>query len=334
MIKIKYGYFIILAAGLLLTVGCDTPAQHQSSRPVAALSPAALQSLKPQAEEIVQAALQHPNPVVRTHAIEVVVTTQHKDMMADIIRLMEDPLMPVRFAATTAAGDMLCYGCEQHIRKRLEDEDENVRVAAAYSLLKLNYPEYHEYLRQAAQSKDQTIRANALMLLGKNGNRDDLDLLYQAMRDEIASDQVKIQAIDAIAQLKDTRLYRSKLWALLISKYADDRVMGIRSMGALGTLDAQNAIITMLTDDVLEVRLCAAEQLGRLGDSSGREEVARYLQTHPDLSQSDMATMLAVMAIGYIGTPDLTAYLPKALKSPSEDIRLAAAQSILLLTKK
>ena len=88
-----------------------------------------------------------------------------------------------------------------------------------------------------------------------------------------------------------------------------------------------------LTDDVTEVRLCAAEQLGRLGDRSGREEVATFLSKAPDLSQPDVATLLAVMAIGRIGTSDLAAYLPKALESRSEMVRLTAAQSVLLLTR-
>mgnify|MGYP001110137148 CR=1 FL=1 len=53
------------------------------------------------------------------------------------------------------------------------------------------------------------------------------------------------------------------LWTRLISAYADDRVMGIRAMGALGTPEAKNALTTMLDDPVPEVRLAAAEQVGR-----------------------------------------------------------------------
>ncbi len=329
---IKFGYFLLTVAVLLLG-GCETTAVHHPAESRPAASAVSAQALKPRALEILRTSLRHENPYVRNHAIEVVVETRQKEMMSDIIRLTGDASVPVRFAATVAAGDMRCYGCEQPIRERLNDEDANVRLAAAYSMIKLNYPEYHADLRQAAAHTDQTVRANALLLLGKNGDRDDLDLLYRAMRDDTASEKVKIQAIDSIAQLKDARLYRNKLWALLISKYADDRVMGIRGMGALGTLDAHNAIITMLTDDVPEVRLCAAEQLGRLGDPAGREEVAQYLRNHADLSRGDVATMLAVMAIGRIGTPELTDWLPKALDSQSDVIRLTAAQSVLLLAK-
>jgi len=329
---IKFGFFLLTVAVVLLG-GCETTSVHHPEEGRPATSAAAPQALKPRALEVLRASLRNENPYVRNHAIEVVVETGQKEMMSEIIRLMGDTAIPVRFSATAAAGDMQCFGCEQPIRERLKDDDANVRLAAAYSMIQLNNPEYHADLRRAADHADQTVRANALLLLGKNGDRDDLDLLYRAMRDDTASEKVKIQAIDSIAQLKDARLYRNKLWALLISKYADDRVMGIRGMGALGTLDAHNAIITMLTDDVPEVRLCAAEQLGRLGDTTGREEVAQYLRNHADLSRGDVATMLAVMAIGRIGTPELIDWLPKALDSQSDVIRLTAAQSVLLLAK-
>lgn len=321
--------FVLFVA--VMMNGCE----NQTSAPAApSAAPISLsRSLKPRAVEILRESLRHENPYIRNHAIEVAADTQQKDMMAEIIRLGDDPAVAIRFAAVTAAGDMLCVGCEQDVRKHLRDEDENVRLAAAYSLVKLNYPEFHESLRQAVNHEDQTVRANAVLLIGKAGNRDDLEILYKIIRDDRADEKVKLQAIDSIARLKDTRLYRSKLWALLISKYADDRVMGIRGMGALGTIDAKNAIITMLGDDIPEVRLCAAEQLGRLGDKTGRDEVAGYLAKNSDLNQPDMATLLAVMAIGRIGTPDLAAYLPKALNSRSEMVRLSGAQSVLLLAK-
>lgn len=321
--------FVVLG-GVLLLNGCDTTTAARTTAEEPTVHPT---TLRPRAMEIFRASLKHSNPYIRNNAIEAAVETQQKELMAEIVRLMGDSAVAVRFSAVTAAGDMLCFGCEQDVRKRLTDPDENVRVAAAYSLLKLNYRDFHAPLRAAAESEDQTVRANAVLLLGKVGDREDLDLLYKVMRSESSDDMVKIQAVDSIARLKDVRLYRSKLWALLISKYADDRVMGIRGMGALGTIDAKNAIITMLTDDVTEVRLCAAEQLGRLGDRSGREEVADFLDKAPDLNQPDVATLLAVMAIGRLGTPDLAAYLPKALDSRSDMVRLTAAQSVLLLTK-
>jgi HEAT repeat protein len=109
--------------------------------------------------------------------------------------------------------------------------------------------------------------------------------------------------------------------------------MGIRGMGALGTNEAREAIQTMLQDDVIEIRLCAAEELGKLGDKSGMNQLVMYFQTNPDLNQATMATGMAIMAIGRLQAVNLTGYLDKALDSQSTYLRLAAAQSVLFLTK-
>lgn len=295
--------------------------------------PVRVDKLKPQALAIVKNGLRHDNAYIRTHAVEVVAASNCREMMPEILSRLGDSSTAVRFAAASAIGDMRCFGYEKQVEKLLNDANENVQIAAAYALVKLNRPEYHSKIRQAAHSMDQTVRANAVLLLGKLEDGGDLDLLYEALYDDYSSDKVRLQAVESIARLKDERMYRSKLWALLISKYADDRVMGIRGMGALGTGEAMNAILTMLQDDVPEVRLAAAEQLGRLGDGRGEEEIYRYLQSAPDLNQVTIANNMVISAIGRIGSERLKAYLPDALTSQSEYNRLLAAQSVLLLTR-
>jgi len=139
-----------------------------------------------------------------------------------------------------------------------------------------------------------------------------------------------MQTVESIARLGDQQMYRSKLWALQISKFADDRVIGIQGMGALNTIESRDAIATMLQDDVLEVRLAAAEQLARLGDNRGEKLVFDYFQTPPDLNKNDIANGMAVMAIGYLKSGQLNTFLTKALDSQSPYIQLLAAQSVLI----
>ncbi len=292
-----------------------------------------IQFLKPRAKIILENGLKNENAHLRSSAIEVTVETGQKDMLPHITRLTTDPVVPVRFNATVALGDMRCFSCEKIVRKSLNDPDVNVRIAAAYSLVKLNQPQFVEQLRAAAKNPDQTIRANAALLMGKLGNPDNIELLYTILQASDSTDKVRLQAVESIARLGDERMYRSKLWALLISKFADDRVVGIRGMGALNTTESQNAIISKLDDDVQEVRLVAAEQLARLGDKRGEEEVYAYFQTHPNLNKTDMANQTAVMAIGPLNSSRLNSQLPEALDSQSPYIQLLAARSVLLQLK-
>lgn len=292
-----------------------------------------VQSLKPRALIILEKGLTSNSARIRTNAIEVAVETRQKDMLPSLSKLTQDPTVPVRFAAVVALGDLRCFSCESIVRQSLNDPDVNVRIAAAYSLVKLNQPNYFDPLLAAAKSPDQTVRANAALLIGKLGNPEHIPLLYEVLTAEDSVDKVRMQAVESIARLGDERMYRSKLWALQISKYADDRVMGIRGMGALNTPEARSAIATMLQDDVLEVRLAAAEELARLGDTSGEEEVFNYFQTNPDLNKADIANGMAVMAIGYLESNRLNAYLPQILDSEQLYIQLLGAQSVLLQLK-
>lgn len=325
-------HWMLITALTVAAAGCSLQQQTASDAPLP-LTQVNVKSLWPEALDILQKSLSDNNAYLRSYAIESVVETQHREFMPQITRLMKDRVVAVRFAAATAAGDMQCAGCAEQVRPLLNDENESVRIAAAYALAKLNRPQYADTIRKSLKSADQTARANAALLIGKLGDPGDLPLLYETLYDADSSDKVRMQTVESIARLGDERMYRSKLWALQISKFADDRVMGIRGMGALNTTESRNAILTMLTDDIPEVRLAAAEQLARLGDKRGEEEVYSYLQTQPDLNQGTMANSMAIMAIGRLDSPRLNASLTKALKSSSPYMRVIAAQSVLILSK-
>ena len=194
-----------------------------------------------------------------------------------------------------------------------------------------------EIIRKAIASNDTTIRANAAVLLGKSGNKEELKLLYWAMTDSNSDDKTRFQAAEAIARLGDEKIIK-KLWTMVISTYADDRMMGLNAMGALGTVTAKDILITKLDDEVLEVRLTAAEQLGRLGDSSGEAEVISVFSSATGtkaaatagLDKRDMerVKVLAALAIGQIGTKPVTRYLPQLLQNESKFVRIAAAKAV------
>ena len=208
----------------------------------------------------------------------------------------------------------------------------NVKIAASYAMVRLGSPRYVEVLRRAIASKDQTVRANAAFLLGKCGDKEALKLLYWALQDKDSEDKVVYQAAESIAMLQDDRIY-PKLWTMLISAYADVRVTGIKAMGTLGTPEARNALITMLDDKVLEVRLAAAGQLGKLGDKTGEPEVLdvfrRNLTAGMEATDRARVNILAALAIGQIATPSLREYLPQLLSDESKTVRMAAAAAVL-----
>jgi len=232
-------------------------------------------------------------------------------------------------------GDLEYRLASSEIGRLLGDEDENVKISAAYAMAKIGSPDSLEVVRKAIVSNDQKVRANAALLLGKSGDRGALKFLYWALRHEDSDDKVRFQAAEAIARLGDERIY-PKLWAMLISAYHDDRVFGVRAMGTLGTMEAKNALLTMLDDDVLEVRLAAAEQLGALGENAGEAEVLDVFRKNLLAGQGkddvERVKVLTALAIGQICTEPVGRFLPSLLQDESKFVRLAAAKAVFECT--
>jgi HEAT repeat protein len=320
----------IVAFLALISPGCD-----RSSPQPFSFVPDNTAGFVPEATRIVQQSLSDDAPQVRANAIEVIAVVGLRNMMPRVERLLNDDFVPVRFTAALAVGDLKYAPAKNLLIRMLRDSDENSRIAAAYALYKLGVTEHFGLLGRALASEDQTVRANAAFLLGKSGDKNAVKLLYWTMRAEDSDDKVIYTAAEARARLGDEQIL-PKLWAMLISAYADVRVTGVRAMGALGTADAHNALVTMLDDDVLEVRLAAAEQLGMLGDTVGEPKVlevfTKNLTAGLDENDLERVNVLTAMAIGRIGTRGLTKFLPPLLKSPSKSVRLAAARAVLQCT--
>ena len=288
-----------------------------------------------EADQIIWSALADVDPLVRVNAIEVVATTRQIRLMPEVQRLLRDEYAPVRFAASLAVGDLRYSLAERSVGQLLQDQDDNVIIAAAYAMTRLGFREYAEVVRVAIDSDDQTVRANAAFLLGKSGDKSALKLLDWTLRRKDSDDKVVFLAAESMARLGDERIY-PKLWAMLISVYADVRVSGIGAMGKLRTPEARDALVTMLDDDVLEVRLAAAGQLGMLRDTTGEQEVLDVFKKNLTAGLGKMArervNVLTALAIGQIGTPSLVKFLPQLLKNESKFVRIAAAKAVFQCT--
>lgn len=325
----RISLFVLIGFGLCC-VGCMDKQTPTHTNPIAFITSVKVQTLKPQALSILERSFKSPDAYLRANAIEVTVTTKQKQFLPQLAKMTTDQAPAVRFAATVALGDLHCTGFESLLRNLLNDPDTNVQIAAAYSLTKLNQKQYAQLLHEAVVHSGPSVRANAALLLGKLGDRDDIPLLYRILRDDSSTAMVRMQAVESIARLGDQQIYRTKLWALLISKFNDDRVMGIRGMGALGTTEAIDAIKTMLNDDVYEVKLAAAHELARLGQKNGLQLVRDHFKQPGNMNNSDMDNCIAIMAVGYMKDSELNNSLPKALSSTSRQVQLLGSQSVLL----
>jgi HEAT repeat protein len=326
--QISLLYRVLLSACLLFSIpGCQDTSQSLSpndrvSQPT---------SLEQEAFRVIQAALGDMDAVARVNAIEVIGTTKRIELMPLVQPLLQDQIVPVRYAAALAVGDLQYSPAQRMLFPLLKDRDSNVIIAASYGMGRLGATQYLGVIRKAIESPDQEVRANAAFLLGKIGDRGALRILKWAQEDKNSSEKVRFQAMEARARLGDEDILE-RLWAIILSAYADDRVVGLRAIGALGTRRARDVIATKLDDPVLEVRLVAAEQLGMLGDATGEPQVLDVFQKNltagMDRLSAQRVNVMVSLAIGHIGTPNLTKYLPQLLKNESKYVRIAAAKAV------
>ncbi len=325
IIQISFFLFLILFA-------CGCGSFHADSTDLDRNNLTITQS---EAIQIIGRSLADIDPLVRVNAIEVVATTRQLNFMPRVQQLLQDTSAPVRFASALAVGDMQYTPAKNLVNRMLKDPDSNVIIAASYAMVRLGHPEYIKVLRESLSDTNQTVRANAAMLLGKSNDRGSLKLLYWALQDKNSDDKVTYQTAEAIAMLGDESIY-PKLWAMLISAYADVRMIGIRAMGTLGTRKAEDAIISMLDDSVIEVRLATAEQLGKLNNKMGESIVVdvfrKNLANQIEVQARERVYVLSALAIGQIGTSTLTEYLPQLMKSESKFVQLAAAKAVFQST--
>lgn len=320
---LKILFFTCLSIFLL---GCDESLQTATNLPAVLVD-----NLMPEALQIIRKGLADADPQVRANTIEVVAATKQIGLMPKVHRLLRDEIVPVKFLAVLAVGDLQYSLAEREVQLLLKDKDENVRIAAAYALSRLGSAEHFKVLGSAITSKDQTVRANAALLLGKSGDKSSLRFLNWALQDKDSDYKVRFQVVEAIARLGDERIL-PRLWAMAFSGYGEDRIVAIRAMGALGTAKAKEVLITKLDDDVLEVRLAAAEQLGKFGDPIAEPEVldvfTKDIIANLDKKDLERVKKLAALAIGQIGTNNLQRFLPQLLMDESKFVRIAAAKAV------
>jgi len=117
-----------------------------------------------EAYKIINESLSSDNPVIRVNAIEFLLPRNGK-IICLLSKALQDPYVPVRFAAAVAIGEMQYTPAANAINQSLRDRDPNVAIAASYAMIRLDYPEYIQVLRDSIiNSNNKTIKANSALL--------------------------------------------------------------------------------------------------------------------------------------------------------------------------
>ncbi len=278
------------------------------------------------------------NPAIRAQAIEGGAEVL-EDASPLIRERLDDPVPGVRFAACMALGDLRDKDAVNALRKRTQDEDRSVRVAAYFALERIGHPDYRRQWRDALlKAQRPEVRRNAALALGRLGNKAVIPLLTRASIED-DDDGVRLQARESMALLGDPDS---------ISRFVHDAYggMGFRQPFAVLTLGQVKdpSVLPVLrrcleTSPYREAQLAAARSLGMHGYPNGYDialnslrwnDPVRDLPDDPPENQVRRVRVMAIMALGEIGQIEAQEPLARQLAEAKDpEIQLAAAVAIL-----
>lgn len=136
---------------------------------------------------------------------------------------------------------------------------------------------------QTPAPRDTTARMNALLELGRAGDRAAVPALIAALRDP--NRDVRWVAIEALGDLGDRRAVPALVQYLTVRRkeaYRWGRRLAANALGAMGGVEAAEALTTMLADPDPFVRRIAALSLIRQRDPALLARVEPVLRENPD----------------------------------------------------
>lgn len=274
------------------------------------------------------AASKSDDPFLRANAIEAMRPLPER--ARPLVKLgVDDPRAVVRFAALMTAGELRMRDVAESAQRRLKDPSPSVRAAAIYACRVVGLSVDPTPLADMLASRDPSVRANAVMVVSRLGQPGAIAMIKGAtrapMRRASAEERAitRVQVAEAVVRLGDERSLDA-IRAAAYSPFDEVKVLAILTLGRLEDKAMAAALVPMLEDEPIEVRLAAARALGQMGEVNG-------LRSALEGSESEQAPVRAqaAFALADIANPRSRDRLVALLEDPSAQVRLSAAAGVL-----
>jgi len=201
---------------------------------------------------------------------------------------------------------------------RLEDENADVRRAAAHSLGSLKDPRAVPGLIGALKDSEAKVRASAADALGEFEDSRAIGPLADLLNDP--STEVKKSALDALSHYEDNVLPAPAIIRMLSDPDPDIRHNAAHLAGKLRDRSALRPLAKLVSDPNSDVRQAAIEAIGELKEPAAAEAILPGLSdTNADVRQQTLNTIEELKA--GIAEPTLIGLM----RDPDADVRQQAA---------
>lgn len=320
---------------LLMLAGCQSPGHPRSYDIPAAKPPPAFPApvatpidpaLQAKARAELHSALDSPDEVIRSHALETIKDVKLPDAGPIVCRMLTDPSSLVRKSAALTAGVLRIKSAKPQLEVNVKTAPLAEEMADVFALYRLGDTSDAHLFEHTATNVDKYVQGDTAMILGMLGNKTATPILVQMMGPN-HKEIVRLQAAEALWKLGDQRGL-TELVGATISLYPDDRMIAATALAEPRDTRVLGNVEGMLTDDYPQVALVAARAAGRLGSDDGYGVALQGAK-----SVDPRQRFLAALAFGAIGRTDAQPMLAKLLNDANSEVRLAAAEALLQLKR-
>jgi len=259
--------------------------------------------------EVLLDALRSGQPLLESLAAETFFDADRPPPREDIDPLADAPDPRVRTIVVALLGTMRRSDLAPVFRRKQQDSDPSVRLAAAFALAMTGDAAQVTALRDALASRDLTLRRNAAWLLGLMGEPsaagmlklklDDVDAMVVLLSAEALHRLGSSDGLDVVRDLTEherhpIRAYATRLLGrmgvtadiprlerLCQSRYLDAKFAAIGALAQQGDLKRIDMLLDMLDAPEADTRELAARELGGTAYTPAVARLATLL-TRPD----------------------------------------------------
>ena len=328
------GILMLTALIVAAAFAFASPARAESTKSQREATRDILQALRESAIDQILSAARSDESALRANAIEAIQPVPQRARPLAQLGL-EDDNPAVRFSALVTIGRLKLDGLGQRAREMAQDTDGSVRAAALFAARRCGEAVDISPMAKMLASQNPTLRGNVAMLLGMLGDPSAVamlkDLAEVPMQRASAVRQsiVRIQIAEALVKLgEDSALDAIRAGAY--SQHDEVRVLSLKTMGRLEDERMTTAFRQMVKEDhPIELRLAAAEALGRIG--AARETALAAARKGADWDKAVVRAQ-AAFTLGWLERPTAARRLGELLDQDEESsraVRLAAAAAVL-----
>jgi len=232
---------------------------------------------------------------------------------------LEDSNIWVKSTALDLLADLNDTESIDAIKPLLKAPDRMVRLAAAYTLVRLGDDQYSSELTRAVKGGDTIHRFQAITYLGKIGDADSLRLLKSLLESD--EEQVLSASLKSLGDQANMELFRP-LAKLSLHESPTVRRNAVLAMGYLPPNAVKKQVKLFCTDPAPLVQLSAALAMHRLKSAECNTTFAELME-HKDFA----VRASTARVLGKVDIPDRTRLLAKALGDSKARVRTAAVRA-------